>query len=163
MTDNMIDKVTTEWSDKIMGQLPQQPGFRFLDRVTQISDTDITGEYTFDPELSFYRAHFPGRPVTPGVILVESMAQTAVVAMGIYLLMREAETNKDLKTEDYLTLFTECQAEFLKEVPPGEKVKIRGEVVFWRRRKLRSTAMLYLANGELAATATLSGMGVKKS
>ena len=158
-----MDIQSTPWSDKILSKLPQQPGFRFLDKITQVSDTDITGEYTFDPELSFYRAHFPGKPVTPGVILIESMAQTAVVAMGLYLLMREAETDPKLNTDEYLTMFTECQAEFLKEVLPGEKVKIRGEVVFWRRRKLRANAMLYLSNGDLAATASLSGMGVKKS
>lgn len=149
-------------SHDILAILPQQPGFRFLDRVIEIDENHIVGEYRFDPALDFYRAHFPGNPVTPGVILIETMAQTAVVAMGIYLLMLEQEKNPAFDPKEYLTLFTDCTAEFLKEVRPGETVTIKGERVFWRMRKLRSSASLFLSNGELAATAVLSGVGVKR-
>lgn len=159
MTGSNIEDI----SARILTLLPQQAGFRFLDRVREVDGSHIVGEYRFDPSLAFYQAHFPGNPVTPGVILIETMAQTAVVAMGIYLLMLEQEKNPAFDPKDYLTMFTDCSAEFLKEVPPGETVTIRGERVFWRMRKLRSTASLFLSNGDIAATATLSGMGVKRT
>lgn len=154
---------TQQISDKLLELLPQQPGFRFLDRIVAIDDTHIVGEYTFDPSLDFYKAHFPGNPVTPGVILIEAMAQTGVVAMGIYLFLKESEKNPDFDPRSYLTLFTECTMEFLKEVKPGEKVTIKGEKQYWRFKKLRSSVALYLSNGELAASGTLSGVGVKRS
>jgi len=150
-------------SKLLLDILPQQPGFRFLDRVIEIDDQRIVGEYTFDPSLDFYKAHFPGNPVTPGVILIEAMAQTCVVAMGIYLFLKEAEKNPEFDPRNYLTLFTECSMEFLKEVKPGERVTIKGEKQYWRFKKLRSSAALYLSNGELAATGTLSGVGVKRT
>jgi len=159
----IADQPIEEISKTLMGILPQQPGFRFLDRVVEIDDQRIVGEYTFDPKLDFYRAHFPGNPVTPGVILIEAMAQTAVVAMGIYLFLKESEKNPDFDPRTYLTLFTECSMEFLKEVKPGEKVTIKGEKLYWRFKKLRSSASLYLSNGDLAATGTLSGVGVKRT
>lgn len=154
---------TQQISDRLLELLPQQPGFRFLDRIVAIDDTHIVGEYTFDPSLDFYKAHFPGNPVTPGVILIEAMAQTGVVAMGIYLFLKESEKNPDFDPRSYLTLFTECTMEFLKEVKPGEKVTIKGEKQYWRFKKLRSSVALYLSNGELAASGTLSGVGVKRS
>ena len=144
-------------SQTILAILPQKPPFRFLDRIIAVDETSIVGEYTFKEDEYFYEGHFPGNKVTPGVIQIEAMAQTAVVAYGIYLLQQEDAGNP----RDYLTVFTDVQAEFFKEVKPGAKVTIRGEKIFWRRRKLRCKAFLYLANGELAAEATLSGLGVK--
>ena len=61
-----------------------------------------------------------------------------------------------------MTFFTDCEAEFLHEVKPGDRVIVKAERVFWRRRKLRARATLHLADGTLAATANLSGMGVER-
>jgi 3-hydroxyacyl-[acyl-carrier-protein] dehydratase len=47
-------------------------------------------------------------------------------------------------------------------VPPGERVVVKAEKVFWRRKKLRAKASLYLNDGTLAATASLSGIGVER-
>ena len=46
----------------------------------------LVGAYRFREDEFFYRGHFPGRPITPGVILIETMAQIGVVAFGMYLL-----------------------------------------------------------------------------
>lgn len=149
-------------SSEILALIPHGPGFRFIDRITEVSENHIVGQYTFDVNAPFYPHHFPGNPVTPGVILIETMAQTAVVAHGIFLLISTLANQPTENPKDYLTMFTECNAEFHKEVPPGETVTVRGERIYWRLKKLRSKASLYLSNGELAATATLSGIGVKR-
>ena len=60
--------------------------FLFVDRLVSCDSQSAVGEYTFTEEKNpFFKGHFPGNPIVPGVILVESMAQVcaaAVVAGG---------------------------------------------------------------------------------
>jgi len=143
---------------ELLALLPQQRPFRFVDEVLEVSGTHIVGRYTFRPDEFFYAGHFPGNPVTPGVILLECMCQIGVVLLGIYKVGLELPPEEH---HDWLTLFSDAQVEFLRSVLPGQTVTIRGELEFWRRKKLRSKVTLHLADGTLAATATASGIGVK--
>jgi 3-hydroxyacyl-[acyl-carrier-protein] dehydratase len=138
--------------------LPQQTPFRFVDEVVEVNETSIVGRYTFKPDEFFYPGHFPGKPVTPGVILLECMCQIGVVLLGIYKVGLELPPEEH---HDWLTLFSDAQVEFLKSVLPGDTVTVRGELEFWRRKKLRSRVTLHLQDGTLAATAVASGIGVK--
>lgn len=142
--------------EQVLEILPQQDPFRFVDEILEIDDDHIVGTYRFRPEADFYRGHFPGNPVTPGVILIESIAQVAIVALGIYLVAMEnvAETAK------LMTLFTDANVEFGGMVKPGERVTITAEKVFFRRRKLRSRAEMKLDDGTVVCSGTVSGMGV---
>ena len=145
--------------EDVLQHLPQQPPFRFLDAILELDDNHIVGAYTFKHDEYFYAGHFPGDPVTPGVILIEAMAQTGVVALGLYL------TSLSVPEEElsiWTTFFTECQMEFYLPVLPGETVTIRGEKVFFRRMKLKSKVGLYLENGDLAAEGSVAGVGVKR-
>lgn len=157
----MVSKDITALSAHIIGLMPQKQPFLFIDRITQIDETGISAEYYFDPKLDFYRGHFPGNPVTPGVILIEMMAQTAVVAHCIWHILIENEKNPGIDIGSTTSLFTESQAEFLKTVPPGTHVKIVGKKEYFRRGKMKSTASVILEDGTVAAIATLSGLGVK--
>jgi 3-hydroxyacyl-[acyl-carrier-protein] dehydratase len=86
------------------------------------------------------------------------MAQVGVVALGIYLLSLEVDAQEVSK---WTTYFADAQVEFLKPVLPGETVLIRGEKLFWRRRKLRSKLEMCRRDGTLIASATASGIGVR--
>jgi 3-hydroxyacyl-[acyl-carrier-protein] dehydratase len=141
----------------ILALLPQQDPFRFVDEILEVDDEHIVSRYTFREDAFFYRGHFPGNPITPGVILIESMAQTGVVALGIYLVTRERGAEDVRKV---LTVFTDCTAEFSGVVRPGDTVTIRAKKVFFRRMKLRAEVEMRLAGGTLVATATVAGMGV---
>lgn len=156
------DDEIKSYSDALLDLLPQKPPFRYLDRILDLSPDHAVGEYTFHGDEWFYKGHFPGNPVTPGVIQIETMAQTSVVAFGLYLMMLEQEKDPSVKPGEYLTVFTDVEAEFMKEVKPGSKVLVKSKKLFWRRRKLRSQADLYLEDGTMAATAKLSGVGIKK-
>lgn len=143
---------------EVLARLPQRAPFRFVDELTELDENHVVGEYTFRKDESFYAGHFPGHPITPGVILLESMAQVGVVALGIYLLSREVEASEVPK---WTTFFSDAQVEFLEPVFPGERMVIRGEKLFWRRRKLRSRLEMHRQDGTLVASATASGIGVR--
>ena len=139
---------------RVLSSIPQVGAFRFLDEIKELSDSHIVASYYFRGDEWFYAGHFPGDPVTPGVILIEAMAQAGLVALGLYILGRE---HPDIKLR---TLFSECAIDFLAIVPVGERVLITGEKVYWRRNKLQSKVELRLAYGEIAAHGTVSGLGV---
>jgi 3-hydroxyacyl-[acyl-carrier-protein] dehydratase len=143
---------------QILDLLPQQRPFRFVDEILDVDELRISGRYTFRHDEFFYRGHFPGRPITPGVILLESMCQVGVVALGIYLFALEHSAEA---AADWTTLFVEAESEFLRSVTPGETVTIRGERIIWRRHKLRSRIEMFGADGALVAQTTASGVGVK--
>jgi 3-hydroxyacyl-[acyl-carrier-protein] dehydratase len=143
---------------EVLARLPQQAPFRFVDAIHEIDDDHVVASYRWREDADFYRGHFPGNPVTPGALLVESMAQSAVVALGIYLLEREGPE----EARKLVTLFTDVNVEFSGLVRPGQRVLIRGRKLFFRRRKLRSEAEMRLEDGTLVCSGTLSGMGVPR-
>ena len=145
--------------DEVLALVPQRPPFRFLDEILAIDEGGITGAYTFRHDEGFYAGHFPDMPLTPGVILLEAMAQTGVVALGIYLKALEVDAEELAR---WRSVFTDAQVEFLAAVLPGERVICRGEKVFWRRNKLRSKVeMTREHDGRVVASCTLSGLGVR--
>ena len=143
---------------QVLALLPQQEPFRFVDEILELDDEHIVARYTFRPEADFYRGHFPGNPITPGVLLIEAMAQTGVVALGIYLVSRERSV-EDVRR--VLTVFTDVTAEFSGVVRPGDTVTMRARKVFFRRMKLRAEVEMRRDDGTLVATATVAGMGIE--
>jgi len=146
--------------EEFLTLVPQQKPFRFIDQILELSDNHIVGQYTFKQDEYFYQGHFPGDPVTPGVILIETMAQTGVVAFGLYL---TSKINKDEELTTWTTLFTDCKVDFYKPVFPGETVLIKGQKVYFRKMKLQTNVKIFSKkNDELIAEGIISGMGVKR-
>ncbi|MDD2671474.1 MAG: beta-hydroxyacyl-ACP dehydratase [Syntrophales bacterium] len=145
---------------RVLAAVPQQTPFRFIGGILELDTEHIVGAYRFREDEYFYRGHFPGRPITPGVILIETMAQTGVVAFGIYLNMIQA----GMKPEDMgrlMTLFTLAEnVEFTGIVSPGEKVIVRGEKIFFRRGSLKAKVGMERESGETVCWGVLSGAGV---
>ncbi len=145
--------------EAILAELPQRAPFRFVDEILSIGGDEIVAAYRFREDHDFYRGHFPGNPVTPGVILVEAMAQVGVVALGIHLLALQEGLDAVRKV---VTMFTDMQVEFSGMVRPGDRVITTGRRVFFRRLKLRSEVEMRLEDGTVVCSGTLSGMGVRR-
>jgi 3-hydroxyacyl-[acyl-carrier-protein] dehydratase len=148
------------WKDplvEVLELVPQRRPFRFVDALVRLDDQGAEGRYRFRDDEVFYPGHFPGNPITPGVILMETMGQVGVVAHGIYLYGLDHGREEIARN---FTVFSDGEAEFLALVRPGDEVEVRSELVFFRRKKIRSRVEMRLADGRVAATATLSGIGV---
>lgn len=143
---------------QLLELVPQQRPFRFIDNILEVDENHIIAEYTFRKDESFYEGHFPNDPITPGVILLESMCQAGVVALGIYLLALEVPVEE---IGDYVTMFTDAETEFMKVVLPEEKVTIHAEKIYWRRKKIRSNIKMFNSAGELVTQTLASGIGVR--
>src|SRR6266850_4360030 len=103
----------------VLDAVPHRPPFRFIDEILELDDDHIVAAYRFPADGDFYRGHFPGNPITPGVLLLEAMAQAGVVAHGIFLVGR-----REAPSAAFLTLFTDATVEFTGIVRPGERVVI---------------------------------------
>lgn len=146
-------------ADEILGLVPQAEPFRFIDRILELDENHIVGTYRFREDEYFYRGHFPDQPVTPGVILIETMAQTGVVAFGIHLLMEQGVNSDEIK--HLATLFSMVDnVEFNSIVKPGETVIIRGEKVYFRRGNLKTKASIERTDGDIVCSGVLTGRGV---
>lgn len=146
--------------DLILKAVPQQHPFRFIDEIAEMDENHIVGTYRFPEDAYFYKGHFPDRPVTPGVLLIETMAQTGVVALGLYLTMLQG--NASLKeASEMITLFTFAdEVEFTGIVHPGERVIVRGEKIYFRRGSLKTKTKIERENGDLVCVGVLAGAGV---
>src|SRR5512145_2125213 len=116
--------------EQVLARIPQREPFRFVDEILEVDDEHVVASYRWRPEADFYRGHFPGDPVTPGVLLVESLAQASVVALGIYLLAKELPEEEAAKIVPF---FTDATVEFSGIVRPGTRVRLESKKLFWRR------------------------------
>ena len=125
----------------------------FVEKITNISKSGIEGYYTFKKDEYFYSGHFKNNPITPGVILIEVMAQIGLVCLGIYLLNNEI----DLKKKPQIAL-TSNQIDFFLSVKPKEKVRVVSEKVFFRFNKLKCRVQMFNSKQQLVSRGPISGM-----
>ena len=140
--------------EEIVQKLPYGPPFLFVDRITEVSQKHIKGEYMFKDTSDFYKGHFVNFPVTPGVILIECMMQIGLVSLGIYLLR---DKNFDLKSNATVAV-VEHQARFLKPVFPNENVTVVSDLEYFRFHKLKSQVKMLNAAGEVVCEGVFSGI-----
>ena len=134
----------------IIAKLPYSKQFLFVDELLHIDENGSMGTYTFDENLDFYKGHFKEKPVTPGVILTETMAQIGLVCLGIYLL------NNELKNTSIA--FTSVEMQFLKPVYPNEKVTVISQKIYFRFGKLKCNISMKNEAEQIVSQGIFSGM-----
>lgn len=142
---------------QIIALLPYQKPFLFVDEISAISENGVTGNYTFKETEFFYKGHFKENPITPGVILTETMAQIGVVCLGIYLLKDDVYEEKKPQVA-----LTSNEINFYLPVFPNEKVTVISEKEYFRFNKLKCAVKMFNEKEELVCRGTISGMLVIK-
>lgn len=126
--------------------LPHRYPFLLVDAIEEMEPKKrIVGIKNVTINEYFFQGHFPGKPVMPGVLIVESMAQ-----IGGLLLLQEVE-DRDRKVM-YMAAID--NARFRRPVVPGDQLRVEVNVITFRGPfcKVQGHARV---NGELAAEATL--------
>jgi 3-hydroxyacyl-[acyl-carrier-protein] dehydratase len=142
----------------ILKYLPYKSSFLFVDDVTALDENGVTGNYTLKSDAFFYEDHFPGNPVTPGVIITEIMAQIGLVVLGIYLMASGTKQEGAVMDEASFPLLTSTNVEFFKMVLPEEKVIVTSKKQYFRFGKLKCLVEMHNTVGELVAKGVFSGI-----
>lgn len=148
--------MTKENLGQLLATLPYSSPFLFVDEILEVNDNSIKGKYSYREDEYFYQGHFRNRPVTPGVILTETMAQIGLVALGIHLSQESGNPSPPPFA------FTSAEVNFMKMVLPGEEVTVEAEKIYFRMGKIKVNATMFNQAGEKVCKGVLSGMILKK-
>lgn len=144
--------------NNILNYLPYKSSFLFVDNISALSEDGVTGDYTLKSDAFFYEDHFPGNPVTPGVIITEIMAQIGLVVLGIHLMIDGKHIDGATMDKDSFPLLTSTNVEFFKMVLPEEKVIVTSKKQYFRFGKLKCLVQMHNTANELIAKGTFAGV-----
>ena len=156
---NLAPKI--DWSkppvmdvNQIKNIIPHRPPFLFLDKILEISKDHIIGLKNVTMNEEFFNGHFPGKPIMPGVLQIEAMAQ----AGGVLIL----NTVPDPK--NYLTFFAKIDnAKFKTPVVPGDTLIFKCQLLSPLRRGICHMKAQAFVDGKLTSEAELMAKIIKKA
>jgi 3-hydroxyacyl-[acyl-carrier-protein] dehydratase len=135
---------------EIMNILPHAYPFLLVDRIIEIEmGKRIVGIKNVTYNEPFFPGHFPGRPIMPGVLIVEAMAQTA--GMLVFKSLPEGNNKKPVY---FLGM---DNVKFRKPVIPGDQLRLELEITK-RRQAIWGFKGKALVDGKLVAEAELLAM-----
>ena len=129
--------------------LPHRYPFLFVDRVVELTPGKrVVGIKNVTVDEPFFAGHFPGRPVMPGVLIVEAMAQTGG------LMMMDVAAVEANATPFFMSIE---KARFRRPVTPGDQLRMEVELVQQRRNVCRLSGKAYV-DGQVVAEAEMTAM-----
>lgn len=132
--------------EEIKSYIPHREPFLFVDEVLEFEPYKrILAVKTFPKEEEFFKGHFPGHPVVPGVILTESLAQAAAVLMSASFVKDENAENME-----GCYLMGLDKVKFRKVVNPEDEIQLHAEVVKLRSKIVTFKAIAYVGESKVA-------------
>jgi beta-hydroxyacyl-ACP dehydratase FabZ len=132
--------------EEILEILPQRYPFVMIDRITNfISGESCTAIKNVSVNEPYFEGHFPGKPIMPGVLILESMAQA-----GAFLVLYNLE---DPLSKGMFFSAVE-KSKFRKPIIPGDQIKLEMKLLKFRLGTVKISGKAYVDN-ELVAEAIL--------
>ena len=153
LKDDKGETITLLHND-IIKLIPHRHPFLLIDKVTNIIiNESVTGIKSVSFNEPFFPGHFPKRPVMPGVLILESMAQTAACLVSYQ--------DKSLSSNN-LVFFTGIEkAKFRKAVIPGNELILKINLMLNKRSLYRFNGEAFVQN-KLVASSEFSAMVVNE-
>ncbi len=155
---NKVPKIDLN-AEPLMGSLeikqllPHRYPFLLVDKIYELTDRYVIGVKNVTFNEFFFPGHFPAEPVMPGVLILESMAQTG----GVLVLKTVPDP------ENYLTYFLKMNnVKFKKKVLPGDTLIIRADLLEPIRRGICHMQAYAYANNRLVAEAEMVAQIIPK-
>lgn len=147
-----LHKIPVKDINQIMEMLPHRPPFLLVDKILELSDTQVIGIKNVTMNEPFFVGHFPGAPVMPGVLQIEAMAQTG----GILVLSTVPDP------ENYLTYLLKIDnVRYKHQVVPGDTLIFKLDLMSPIRRGICQMQARAYANGKLVSEAEIMAQIVK--
>ena len=125
---------------KIMELLPHRYPMLLVDRILEVGSDRCTGIKNVTINEPFFQGHYPGRPIMPGVLILEAMAQT-----GAVILLADPEHRRKVPVMGAIE-----DVKFKRQVVPGDQLRIDVELL-WIRNNAGKIKAVAKVDGELAA------------
>ena len=140
---------------RIQELIPHRPPFLLVDEVLDVDPKEISivAQKNVTPDAPYFEGHFPGRPIMPGVLVVEALAQTGLICMFELKLVEPG-------TEFFFAGIE--QVKFRRPVVPGDLLQLRAKLLK-NRKTLWKFEMRALVEGQTVAEGLCSAFTLPQS
>ena len=142
--------------EEIISSIPHRYPLLLVDKVIDFQPNEsIIGIKNVTFNEPHFAGHFPGRPIMPGVLIVEAMAQAGAILV--------IKSTPEIKPENFLVYFTSIdEVKFRKPVVPGDCLELHVKTI-QKRLNIWKMSGVGMVDGKKVTEATFSAMLIDKS